>query len=68
MYALDLCEITVFLIVSTETGSAEIEQPSLSVTVILETTLCWSFNDGDRFELLVTKSLCLRLFRYVGDF
>ena len=35
---------------------------SRSVTVMLLTTLCWWFYDGDRFKMLVTESLCWRLF------
>ena len=31
------------------------------VTVMLVTTLCWWFTDGDRFKMLVTESLCWRL-------
>ena len=35
---------------------------SKMVTVMLVTTLCWWFYDGDRFKMLVTESLCWRLF------
>ena len=41
------------------------------VTVILlamVTSLCWWLYEGDWFEMLVTESLCWRLFRYVDDF
>ena len=31
------------------------------VTVMLVTTLCWWFYDGDRLKMLVTESLCWRL-------
>ena len=32
------------------------------VTVMLVITLCWWFYDGDRYKMLVTESLCWRLF------
>ena len=35
---------------------------SKMVTVMLVTTLCWWFYDGDRFKMSVTESLCWRLF------
>ena len=41
---------------------------SKRVTVTLVRTLCWWFYDDDRFKMLVTESLCWRLFGYVGDF
>ena len=36
-------------------------------TLMLMTTLCWWFYDGDRFKMLVTDSLCRRLFRNEND-
>ena len=36
-------------------------------TVMLMTTLCWWFYDGDRFKNSVTEFICWRLF-YAGDF
>jgi len=39
-----------------------------SVTVMLVTTLCWLFYDGNRFKILVTESCVGDFFRYVGDF
>ena len=37
-----------------------------TVTVMLVTTLCWWCYDGDRYNLLITKSLCLRLFSFLN--
>ena len=36
--------------------------PFSMVTVMSVITLCWWFYDGDRFKMLVTESLCWRLF------
>ena len=33
-------------------------------SVMLVTTFCWWLNDGDRFKMLLTESLCWRLFSF----
>ena len=37
-------------------------------TMMTNRTLRWRPNGGDRFKMLLTESLCLRFFHYVGDF
>ena len=38
-----------------------------SVTVMLVTSLCWWLNDGDHFEMLVTKKYVGDIFLHVDD-